>query len=180
MDPFIQKHRQKPMWRVINYRGVPMYRALGLALHLADIHGAPHLIASADRRVSVIHAFNRKYGTNLHSQAWCIEMHRRDPRHYAPANREDETSHCLRSDGNRYYKVHGKQVPARHLLPPYMLGIDAQDRGPHARLNDCTHLVHVLTQLGFHVARPYPAGSERHHMFFRSSPVETLRHHHLV
>lgn len=180
MDHFLRANRRKPMWHTIDYRGVPTYRALALAMHMAALHGAPHLISSSDRRDDVIRRFNRKHHTNLHSQKWCIVMHARDPRHYAPANPVDETSHCLRSDGNRAYQLHGRQIPARGKLPPYMMGIDAQDVGPHAKANDCTHLIRVLRKLGFHVTRPYPAGSEQHHFVFTESPIPVLRRHHLV
>lgn len=162
-------------WHTIAYRGVPMFRAQAAVCLIAYEHGAPHLIASADRRDSVIARFNKNHGTHLHGQDFLIHMHEVDPAHWFPANPKDETSHCLRSDGNPAYKVNGKQIPATGALPKYMLGIDAVDVGPHARVNDCTHLVETINACGFPATRPYHAGSELHHFILTEDPVPRLR-----
>lgn len=163
-------------WEIVAYRGVPMFRALSLALLDAANHGAPHLVMSADRRDAVIEKFNREHGTHLHGQEFLIHMHQVDPVHWFPANPKDETSHCLRSDGNRAYRrADGTQIPRKGKLPRYMLGIDAQDVGPHAQANDCTHLVKTLNRLGYKAKQPYSAGSERHHFVIVENPAPLLR-----
>lgn len=167
---FLKAHVNHPLQRTINYRGVPTFNGLALAMHDAELHGAPHLIASSDRRDSVIARFNRDYGTHLHGQQWLIDAYARDPVHFYPANPVDRTSHCLFSDGTAVYRV-----PARARIPWYMLGIDAQDHGPHAKFNDCSHLVAVLNHLGYKAVQPYHSGSELHHFIFTEHPLENLR-----
>lgn len=170
-----------PLQDTVNYRMVPTFRGLALAMKDAADHGAPHLVYSSDRRDAVIAAFNRRYGTHLHGQQWLIDAHARDPTHYFPANPVDETSHCLFSDGNGVYRTpKGVQIPRRGRLPWYMVGIDAQDVGPHAQSNDCSHLVHVLNHLGYKCVQPYHAGSERHHFVFLEHPRENLKRRGIV
>jgi hypothetical protein len=162
-------------WHTIAYRGVPMFRAQAAVLLVAYEQGAPHTIASADRRDSVVNRFNKNHGTHLHGQDFLIHMHEVDPAHWFPANPKDETSHCLRSDGNKAYRWNGKQIPKKGKLPKVMLGIDAQDQGPHARANDCSHLVHVINACGFSAVQPYLVGTEMHHFILNKDPVPRLR-----
>jgi hypothetical protein len=147
-----------PAWHTVpynapGYRPVPMFRAHAWALEAARHKGANFEIFSADRRDSVLAWFNPRFGTNLHGQQYLYD-HQHQPGFY-PANPPDETSHCLRSDGNSVYRT-----VARGHLPAYMLGIDAVDAG---KTNDCSHLVAVLNELGILAVRPYPGGGEAHH-----------------
>lgn len=162
-------------WHTIAYRGVPMFRAQAAVLLVAFEQGAPHLIFSGDRRDSVIKRFNANHGTHLHGQDFLIHMHEVDPTHWFPANPKDETSHCLRSDGNKAYRWNGKQIPKKGALPKTMLGIDAVDVGPHARANDCSHLVHTINDCGFSAKQPYHVGTELHHFILTKDPVPRLR-----
>jgi hypothetical protein len=161
-------------WHTIAYRGVPMFRAQAAVLLIAFEHHAPHLIFSADRRDPVIKRFNRNHGTHLRGQDELIRLHEIDPDHFFPANPKDETSHCLRSDGNPAYRFRGRQIPAKGKLPRFMLGIDAVDVGPHARVNDCSHLVAVINDCGFSATQPYHVGSELHHFILTKDPVPRL------
>jgi hypothetical protein len=147
-----------PAWHIVpfNFPGfppVPVFRAHAWALEAARHHGAEFQLVSADRRDAVLARFNREHGTNLHGQQYLYD-HQHEPGFY-PANPPDETSHCLFSDGSPVYRT-----PARGQIPAYMLGIDAVDRG---KLNDCSHLVMVLNELGIPAVRPYPGTGEAHH-----------------
>lgn len=172
---FLKAHVDHPLQRTVNYRSVPTFNGLALAMHDAELHGAPHFIFSSDRRDAVIRNFNAEYHTHLHGQQWLIDAYARDPHTYYPANPVDETSHCLFSDGNPAYKK-----PARARIPWYMLGIDAQDHIPGAKYNDCSHLVATLGHLGYRVTRPYHSGSEAHHFIFIEHPLHNLRRRGIV
>lgn len=171
---FTTDNRGLPLWETVSYHDVPMFRALALALDHAQENGAVFAIFSADRRDAVLARFNKRYGTNLHGQAYLV-AHQHDPGFF-PANPPDQTSHCLFSDGNPAYRLRGRVLPARARLPRYYLGIDAADVGAGARPNDCSMLIGHLERLGYHVTRPYHTGSEAHHFVFTSDPTPVLRH----
>lgn len=151
-----------PAYHTVNFHGVPMFRAQAWALQDAWDHGQRFSVASADRRDGVIHAFNRKYGTNLHSQAY-LYAHQNEPGFF-PANPPDRGSHLLLGDG---------VVGALHQhLEPYRLGIDVTSAG---RSNDAEPLVAWLNRSGYRVTRPYPSGSEAHHINFAYPPHKNAR-----
>lgn len=155
-----------PRKRVVNYRGVPVYRGLAWALEDAALHGAHFSILSGDRRVSTISAFNRQFDTNLHAQQFLVD-HQFQPG-YNPANPVSQTSHCLRSDGNPVYHGIGPGRP----IPWWQLGLDVVDAGV---ANSAAHTVGVLHRLGYDARLPYSAGSERHHIVFGSNPSTHAR-----
>jgi len=171
---FTTENRGLPLWETVPYHDVPMFRVLALALDHAQEKGAAFQIASADRRDAVLAKFNKRYGTNLHGQAYLV-AHQNDPGFF-PANPPNQTSHCLFSDGSPAYRVRGRVLPARARLPRYFLGIDATDEGPGAKTNDCSMLIGHLERLGYQVTRPYHTGSEAHHFVFTSDPTPVLRH----
>jgi lysozyme len=171
---FTSENRGLPLWETVSYHDVPMFRVLALALDHAQEKGARFAIFSADRRDAVLTRFNKRYGTHLHGQAYLV-AHQNDPGFF-PANPPDQTSHCLFSDGNPAYRLRGRILPARAKLPRYFLGIDAADKGPGAKPNDCSMLIGHLERLGYHVTRPYHSGSEAHHFVFTSDPTPVLRH----
>ena len=171
---FTSTNRTLPLWATVDYKGVPMFRALALALDHAAEAGAAFTVLSADRRDAVLARFNKQYGTSLHGQQYLYD-HQREPGFY-PANRPGTTSHCLCSDGNPAYRVGSRVVPSGGRLPKYFLGIDACDGGAGAKPNDCSMLIGHLEKLGYHVTRPYHTGSEAHHFSFTSDPTPVLRH----
>lgn len=171
---FTSENRGLPLWETVSYHDVPMFRVLALALDHAQEKGAAFQIASADRRDAVLARFNKRYGTNLHGQAYLV-AHQHDPGFY-PANPPGRTSHCLFSDGSPAYRVRGRVVPAGARLPRYFLGIDATDVGRGAKSNDCSILIGHLERLGYQVTRPYHTGSEAHHFVFTSDPTPVLKH----
>lgn len=154
-----------PAWHIVAFDGRPMFRALAWALKDARLHGVGFSITSADRRDSVIKAFNKQHGTDLHSQQYLYD-HQGEPGFY-PANPPGFSSHELRSDGSPFFKV-----PRGASIPDYELGIDAVDEGAS---NSCVKLVWWLNSHGYKAARPYASGSEAHHFCFAKSPAVNAR-----
>jgi len=151
-----------PAYHIVNYEGVPIYRAQAWALKDAAIHGQEFTVTSGDRRPSTISAFNKKYHTNLHDQAY-LYRHQHDPGFF-PANPPDRGTHVLKGDGVVGY--------LHEDLPKYKLGIDVVSKGYY---NNAAPLVMWLNQHGYSVYRPYPSGSEAHHIVFRKSPATNAR-----
>jgi hypothetical protein len=162
-----------PAYHVVNFHGVPMWRAQAWALKDYELHsGKPLIVNSAIRTDSVIKDFNRKHGTHLHGQQYLYDaywVHHLPG--FFPANKPNQTSHCGFSDGNHYYRVRGKQIPAGHRLPDHMWGIDATNEPG----GDSAHIVSWLNSHGYHAKRPYNTDSERHHFMFTASPAGNAR-----
>lgn len=150
------------LWRsakgTANFHGIPMPRALAWALHDYELHGGHLLVYSADRRDSVIKAFNKKYGTDLLSQKYLWE-HQHDPGFF-PANPPGFSSHELRSDGIPFYGKRGEPIPW------WKLGIDAVN----VPGGDAARVVTWLNAHGYGARRPYTSRKERHHFSFTRSP----------
>lgn len=153
-----------PAYHTVNFHGVPMFRAQAWALLDAWYHGQRFTVTSADRRDNIIHWFNEKYGTNLHSQAYLYKGFQEGRPGFLPANPPDRGTHLLIGDGV-VGSLHQK-------LEPYQLGIDVVSAG---RFNDCGPLVAWLDRSGYNVYRPYPSGSEAHHLNFKASPAANAR-----
>lgn len=153
-----------PAYHIVNFYGVPIYRAQAWALLDAKYHGQKFTVTSGDRRTGTIAAFNRKYGTDLHDQAYLYEGFERGLPGFLPANPPTQGTHLQLGDG-----VVGRV--GQHLQP-YQLGIDVVSAG---RSNDCQPLVEWLNRSGYHVYRPYPTSSEAHHLNFRAAPHANAR-----
>lgn len=156
------------LWRraygVVNFHGVPMFRCQAWALHDYLLsHGGPLYVNSAIRDDRILRAFNKKYGTSLHSQQFLYD-HQHDPGFF-PADLPSRTSHAGHSDGNQYYG------PAGTALPKYKWGIDATT----ALGGDAKGIVSWLNSHNYHAVRPYPTTPERHHFSFLKSPSSTAR-----
>lgn len=150
-----------PAWHTISFDGCPMFRAQAWALKDARLHGQKFSVASADRREGVA----EKYGKSSQAKLYYGYVNRLPG--YYPANAPGFSSHELRSDGNAVY-----HVARGHVIPDYMLGIDATSAGES---NSCTHLVNWLNAHGYHAVRPYQSGSEAHHFIFTKSPATNAR-----
>lgn len=161
------------MANLVSFHGVPMPRGLAFAIYHIEKHGGLVTIFSADRTATALAEHNHQFGTHLHSQAWLIAMHAKDPQHYAPANPLNRTSHCYRSDGNPAYK--GR--PAGAKLPWYMLGLDLTDKGTSEHPD---RFIRVGRSLGYKIVQPYPVGSEHHHCVFQESPIRVLEAYNVI
>lgn len=153
-----------PAYHIVNFYGVPIYRAQAWALLDAKYHGQSFIVTSGDRRTSTIAAFNRKYGTNLHDQAYLYDGYIRGLPGFLPANPPTQGTHLQLGDG-----VVGR---VGEHLQPYQLGIDVVSAG---RVNDCAPLVEWLDRSGYDVYRPYPTSAEAHHLNFIRSPAANAR-----
>lgn len=158
------------LWRrpggVVNFHGVPLFRAQAWALLDYELHsGRPLQINSVIRDDKILRDFNRKYHTNLHSQQYLYD-HQHDPGFF-PANPPWLTSHAGHSDGNRYYG------PPRARLPRWKWGIDAVNEPG----GDAAHIVAWLMGHGYKAVRPYtpPSENERHHFSFMAYPGRNAR-----
>lgn len=163
-----------PAWHHVPFDGVPIYRAQAWALKDARLHGEHFAVASGDRRTSVIKAFNKAHGTDLHDQAYLSSLWIRTSALYGkagaiargvyPANPPTQGTHLLLGDG-----VVGR---VGEHLPKFKLGIDATSAGED---NACASLVHWLNSHGYSVTRPYSSGSEAHHLVFTKGPATNAR-----
>lgn len=174
-----KEDRDKAMLHTVSYHDVPMPRVIAYCLHSCEVRGAKVSVASCIRVDSVIEEHNREFGTNLHGQQFCIDMHKKDPAHFAAANSPNTTSHCFFSDGNPAYRdpKTGGVIPATHKLPVWMVGIDVDDIG---KVEDNSHLLHVAGQFGLHFVSPYKSGTEHHHLVCAINPIPTLEHHGVI
>lgn len=153
-----------PAYHIVNFYGVPIYRAQAWALLDAELHGQRFTVTSGDRRPATIAEFNRKYGTHLHDQAYLYWGYEKGLPGFLPANPPTRGTHLLLGDG-----VVGSV--GEHLAP-YRLGIDVVSAG---RSNDCAPLVAWLNTHGYHCYRPYPSSAEAHHMNFSYPPDRNAR-----
>lgn len=161
--------KSRALTHVVSYHGrVPLERGLCYCLYLVAKHGFDAGLLSGSREHRHIDAHNREFGTHLHSQEELIELHEHDPARYPAANSPDTTSHCLRSDGNPAYAVHGRQIPVRGKLPWHMRGIDLASGETAAEF--CVS----ARRLGLHFVQPYPAAGEAHHVVCTQSPTHVL------
>lgn len=148
-----------PAYHIVNYRGVPIFRAQAWALTDAANHGIKFTVNSGDRRESTIVKFNRRHGTSLSSQAFLYRMWLQRKPGYNPANPPDRGTHLLIGDG-----VVGRLF---QKLKPWQLGLDLG--------GDVDGLIRYLNAHGYSVYRPYSSASERHHICFRKSPASNAR-----
>lgn len=164
-----------PMTHVVSYHGiVPLERGLCYALYLVSKHWPffadnPHLVLSGARDVEDVQAHNREFGTHLHSQQELIDLHAKDPVKNPAANPVDQTSHCLRSDGNPVYKTpEGHHAGAGSRIAWYQRGIDFDTAELAAAFCARARFVHLTA------VQPYDALSEKHHVVLGDSPIKVL------
>lgn len=181
MDRFKPKtDKRARLTEVVSFHGrVPLERGLCYVIYLVSKHDRrfedPSLVLSAARDTRLIREHNQQYGTNLHGQQWLIDAHARDPEHYAPANPVDQTSHCLRADGDAVYVNRiGQWVPAGAQIAWFQRGIDWFSNGVAQQFVD------VARGVGVDVALPYKKGSELHHTVVRHSPTRALIAHNVI
>jgi hypothetical protein len=142
------------MTATISYDGTPVFRGLARALSDARRHGWRGELVSADRRKGVAERYGKLSQAALYA-GWI--SHRVG---FNPANPPGRSSHELHSDGVAY------RGPVGRPLSWWQLGLD---------VTNSEQLIRVLRGLGYHVRRPYPSGSEEHHLNFTRSPYRRLR-----
>lgn len=152
-----------PAYGIVTYHGVPLYRCQAWALELARYHGEKICLLSGIRDDDVIAAHNRQFHTSLHGQAYLVRMHKVNPRHFAPANSPQTTSHCGFADGNPFYGHAGAKIPR------IKRGID------FCTNDDASRVVKKLNAIHIPAAQPYHSGSELHHASLRVQNVNKLR-----
>lgn len=95
-----------------------------------------------------------------HDQAEIYEeyIHGQEPN---PANPPGQSTHECRSDGVPY------QGPLGRALAWWQCGIDVDDAHVEA-------IIAAAAKHGWHLFRPYPGGSEYHHVNFRTQPANPV------
>lgn len=167
-----QGDRAAPMLHIVSYHNVPMPRGNAYAVWACEQRGAKVDVYSCVRVDAVIAEHNRLFHTNLHGQQYLIDMHAKDPAHFAAANPLKQTSHCFYSDGHAFYGV-----PAGHPIPYLMVGMDLDD---HGKYEDNTHFAGVAHGLGLQWVGLYKVGNERHHGSFGPNLIPVLEHHGII
>lgn len=100
-------------------------------------------------------ALLNKYGKHSQAQLYQMFLEGRG----SPANPPGFSTHELKSDGVAF-----PQVPRGHDLPWYGMGFDVND-------SDVARCIAIARRYGWTLFRPYPSGSEFHHLNFRFEPV---------
>ena len=140
-------------FRVVNGNPAGKNIAPYIALLAAEAKCQPTSLYRAEDAEAILHRHGK------HSQAELFDgwLHHRAG--FLPANRPGTSSHEMKSDGVAY-----PQVPAGHNLPHWwMQGMDWPDA--------CVdRVIKAAKGHGWDLFRPYPSGSEHHHLQFRSEP----------
>jgi hypothetical protein len=118
-----------------------------------DVPGA--VLQSCYRGEDAAHLLHQ-HGKHTQGELYDGWIHHRPG--FNPANPPGFSSHEARSDGNPFY---GK--PRGAALPWWMVGMDWDDAHIDA-------LIHAARHHGWDLERPYPSGSEHHHLNFRKEP----------
>lgn len=97
---------------------------------------------------------------HAHGKSTQAEIYR-NPAYAGKANPPGFSSHELRSDGNRVYRV-----PRGEAIPEWMVGVDSGNdtKQDAARIEKAAHA------RGWHVVHPYLRGVELHHWSFVQRP----------
>lgn len=141
------------------FDGTPIFRGLAHVLADARAHGAKFQVTSADRRKGIPEKYGKLSQFALYA-GWLAHKVG-----FNPANPPGRSTHELRSDGVAY------RGPIHRPLAWWQLGIDVSDAG-------VDHLIVTLKRLGYKVFRPYPSGSERHHINFAANPWPRWKQRH--
>jgi hypothetical protein len=150
----VARHRPPKLTATVAFDGVPVFRGHSLMLADARAHGWHGRLNSADRRKGVPERYGKLSQAALYA-GWLA--HRAG---FNPANPPGRSTHELRSDGVAY------AGPVGRPLAWWQLGLDA---------SNAEELREVLNRLGYRAFRPYPSGSEAHHLNLKASPTATLR-----
>lgn len=144
-------------FRVVQRCPVPRNIAPYIAIVINDAHAT---LNSAYRGDDARQLLN-KYGHS--SQVQLYDGFRRGLPGYLPANPPGHSTHELKSDGIAY-----PSIPSGHDLAWWMLGFDVNDK-------DVGNVERTAARYGWKLHRPYPSGSEFHHLNFLRQPHPTPR-----
>jgi hypothetical protein len=144
----------KNLKTTVQFDGVPLFRGLAYMLQDARDNGWKGRVNSADRRKGVPEKYGRLSQAALYA-GWIARK-----AGFNPANPPGRSTHELRSDGVAY------RGPVGRPLSWWQLGID---------VTNASELREVLNRLGYSAFRPYPAGSEAHHVNLKGSPYRRLK-----
>jgi hypothetical protein len=146
--------RRPPYNHVTTFDGVPIFEGLARILRDARADGVHFRLLSADRRRGVPERFGHLSQAALYA-GWIA--HRAG---FNPANPPGRSTHELRSDGVAY------RGPVGRPLTWWQEGLD---------LDGSENLRKYLVRKGYAIRRPYPAGSEYHHLNFMRNPSRRWR-----
>ncbi|MDQ8046448.1 MAG: hypothetical protein AAGC46_16155 [Solirubrobacteraceae bacterium] len=157
--------RRPPLRETVTFDSTPCFRGHRIILTECRAHGWKGILNSADRRQGVAEKYGKLSQAYL-SAAWVLWSTKRvlirgwrgaPPN---PANTPGHSTHELRSDGVAY------AGPVGRPLSWWQLGLD---------VTDADGLIRAAHSLGYSLFRPYPSGSEEHHVNLRKSPTAILR-----
>lgn len=127
------------------------------APYIAIIVNDAHATVNSIYRGTDAEAILNKHGK--HSQAQLYEMFLHHEGN--PANPPGFSTHEQKSDGVAY-----PMAPRGHDLAWWQVGFDVND-------GDVWNCIRVAGRNGWHLWRPYPSGSELHHLNFAQEPKPT-------
>jgi hypothetical protein len=140
-------------FRVIQECPCPQLIAPFIAIVLNDAKAS----ATSIYRGTDAEAILNKYGK--HSQAQLYEGYERHEAGFLPANPPGHSTHELKSDGVAYPQIgNGKDLDC------WMQGFDVDDQFIPVVMS-------AATKHHWELFRPYPSGSEYHHLNFKVMPV---------
>jgi hypothetical protein len=136
----------------ITIQGCPVYRDIGAYIAVV-INDAREAVNSINRSKEAEPILNRH---GKHSQPQLFQLFEEGKG--APANRPGTSSHELRNDG-----VIDPHKPVGAELEWWQQGFDVNDAG-------VAKVEAAAKKHGWELYRPYPTGSEFHHLNFRVAP----------
>ncbi len=136
-------------FRTIQGCPCPMLSAPFIAIVVNDAKATVNSIYRGVDAAVILHKHDK------HTQAELYDMYLHG--HGAPANQPGFSTHELKSDGIAYHVSRGKD------LAWWQMGFDVNDKDVH-------NVIHVASVYGWHLWQPYRAGSEYHHLNFRTQP----------
>lgn len=137
-------------------QGCPVGR--NLAPYIAIVVNDAHATVNSIYRGKDAEALLNRHGK--HSQAQLYAMYLNGTG--APANQPGFSTHEQKSDGVAYTVPHG------HDLGWWQVGFDVND-------SDVDRCITAARRFGWILHRPYPSGSEFHHLNFKVQPHPTPR-----
>lgn len=146
--------------RFVDVQGCPVPRQLARIIRPALRESGATLESayrgSDPQGARILHA----HGKHTQAQLYDGWIHHRPG--FNPANRPGTSTHELRSDGVAY-----RHIPVGHKLAWWQCGLDIDDAHVPA-------FIRALRKRGVLAHRPYPSGSEYHHVNLTERPPRRL------
>ncbi len=141
-------------WRVIQGAPCPKNLAPYVAIVVNDARATVNSIYRGQDAEGILN----RYGKHSQRQLYQLYLDGRGN----PANPPGFSTHEQKSDGAAY------NVPRGHDLVWWQIGFDVND-------GDVNRVIRAAARYGWQLWRPYPAGSELHHVNFARQPRPTPR-----